>query len=419
MLLFAAVYITSCKEGDELGINVLPVTDSTSFKEGEAQLISSTIKGENASDAGIHNALLGSYKDPVFGQTKADFAIKYYPGTFAMPFDDSTRIDSAKLFLRYSQDTIGKYFGDKNSTISYSIHHLKTSLKANDEYSRDSLEYTPEAFAEGEFKPLENNDTLFVTTLNDAFVEKLSDTAQTDSYSNSANFSDAFPGLYIKLKDAADPGALTFFHPYHSDSKIRIYYRDLADKDTLNFSYTFNNGYCANLFTHDFTGKPVESHLNNDPAVKDSIVYIQGTGGTRGLLKFPSIKEWRNIDGKTVLINKAELVVEPAANQNKGVGLVKYPYELVLMRMNENGLKYPLEEYLTPNTYLGESVNAETGNYHFTITRYVQKLISGERPNNGLYLMVRNSSEDPGRILIKGSEHNDSPIKLKLHYSLL
>lgn len=423
---FAVLLIgfSACQEDTgDLGINVLPVTDSTTFNNtpvDSTTIRSYTVPGEEASKADVQTAMLGAYTDPVFGETKVDFALKFFPSSFSFPYDENTAIDSIKLFLTYSEDTIGKYFGVRSSKLSYTMHPLETNLRRGDLYDRSSLEYKEsEVVGQDEFAPLQANDTLYTKRLNNEFALALADTTISDSYSSSTNFNEQFRGVYLKLTDFESPGAIAYFDPYHNDSKIRVYYRDTEDEDTTHFDYNFQNAYEVNMFSHDRTGTPVAEQLNEEPLQEDSISYIQSMGGTRTLVRMPHIKEWRQIEGKTVIINKAELIVEPAINQQKGEGNITTPYELVVMRRNEDGIKYPLDEYLTQEIYLGETKDEDTNNYYFNITNYVQKIIKGELPNYGLYLMVRNKSEDAGRILINGGNHQDQALRLEINYGLI
>lgn len=414
--------VSACQEDDgNLGMNVLPVTDSTSFFETDTTTLRSfTIPGERATDAGLHNLMLGTYSDPVFGESKADFATKFYPSNFSFPYDEKSIIDSVKLQLRYSEDTIGKYFGRRSSEISYRIYQLKTQLEEEERYHPDSIDFGKNAIAQGTFSPLQLNDTLLTIELSRLFAENLSDTTKSSSYTSTSAFSEAFPGLYMKTEEVEDPGVLAYFDPYHKDSKITVYYQNTAESDTLEFDYPFKQAYCANLFSHDYNSTPVGNKLTEEPLQQDTITYIQGMGGTRGLIRLPYLNKWRNSFGdKTILINKAELIVKPTAEQQPGVGLVKKPYELILMRRNENGIKYPINEYLTPQAYLGETAREETGYYRFTITNYFQKLINNELPNNGMYLMVRNKNEDAGRMLINGGAHQQNAMEVVIRYGLL
>ena len=425
-LLFGiAGVILSCEEGNELGKNVLPASDSSFHRTMDTTTVyTSTLTGEDSVGKGSQQRMLfGSYNDEVFGEVQAETMTQFYPGSFSFPFDDNDKLDSVVLLLRYPKDTT-KFYGDYNAPINLKIYELNQSVKRNQAYNQEDVDYkSGNELYSGEYtSPSVGADTMLRVKLSGSegsFGKRLRDSTLSSAYDGYSEFNDEFPGLYLKnTKNNSDEGAITYFDQYHEDSKIRLYYYD-NDADTAKyFDYTFEKTYAANIFNLDNSGTPVAETIT-DNSKNDSIAYLQSMGGTRVKIEFPYLDNWEHGDDKRIAINKAFLRITPKENPIEGN--YDLPNQLEIFRINRDSIKYPLEEYLRSRSYqyLGEHYDSETGTYTFDITKHVQGIIDDGIKNRGLYLMVKNNNVTAARCRIFGGSHSTNPVKLEISYSLI
>jgi hypothetical protein len=71
------------------------------------------------------------------------------------------------------------------------------------------------------------------------------------------------------------------------------------------------------------------------------------------------------------------------------------------------------------DSYLGGSYNSTTQEYRFNIARYIQQVLTGEKNNNGLYLLAGNGSINANRVVLGGAGSSTLPMKLNITYTKL
>jgi hypothetical protein len=64
---------------------------------------------------------------------------------------------------------------------------------------------------------------------------------------------------------------------------------------------------------------------------------------------------------------------------------------------------------------IGGDYDASTQEYHFNITRYVEEVLIGKIPNNGLNLLVANGIYNPNRVVIGGGGASGNLYQMKLN----
>lgn len=117
------------------------------------------------------------------------------------------------------------------------------------------------------------------------------------------------------------------------------------------------------------------------------------------------------------MIHRAELVITNARPDEQ---FLIQPPGLTLQGIGKDGKVnfIPDDDYYTSSSYFGGVYDASRKEYRFRITRYVQNLIQGQGDlTNSLNLVVRGSGIRPNRLVVAGTDDNDSRLRLELSYS--
>src|SRR6185369_7945638 len=135
----SVVAFSSCKDPDELGLEVLPNSDQVFvISTDTTTLLTVTTREDSLSSKGVSLQLLGSYTDPVFGRSDAGFYSQIRLGlTPTLSHDTFALIpDSLILSLAYAG-----YYGDTNTTQTLHVYRMDDGIQADSGY------YTSKSFA--------------------------------------------------------------------------------------------------------------------------------------------------------------------------------------------------------------------------------------------------------------------------------
>lgn len=420
---------SSCNEYNDLGIEILPSTDLFNVKNTE---VKDSISAYANSESGIVTSeasynLLGSFNDPVFGSTNANFAaqfrLKSYPDYGTNPV-----VDSLFLFLYYT----GVY-GDTLTPLHISVYELESSLDPDQEYTQDvdlKSMASNQKIGELTFMPKIELDTIYGDTIYQTIQipidlslgQKLIDADSTDKVSNDV-FLQYFKGLYIECEPVSGgTGSLLTLNASanstinYSGSALGLYYNNdenMAEEepDTLfrAFVITENSARVSSI-THDYTGTAFMSDLDKDVKMENNI-YIQPTGGLKSQIWIGGLSGWR--DSLNVSINKAELVfqVDTIASD---IDNYQPPSNLILTFVDKDGEeRLPIDYYFSPSFYDG-NLDTTDYTYHFNITQHVQRVINVLDPeddnyvgNQGFYLTTGQRADDAKRVVLEGTKRNN------------
>jgi hypothetical protein len=165
-------------------------------------------------------------------------------------------------------------------------------------------------------------------------------------------------------------------------------------------------------YYHDYSLAKFFTNMNQDQ-VQDSLVYLQPTGGTKVFIKIPTLSAWK--DSVNYSINKATLTVhvDTLISDFKRYEL---PPQIYLKIINDNGdEEFPKDGELSL-TYYGGIYNSVNGTYSFNITQHLQQIITGEKRNNGFYLVHPERNSSPKRVVLKGG-NSSRPMSFNVSYT--
>ncbi|MFD1258031.1 DUF4270 family protein [Mucilaginibacter terrae] len=470
-LLISLFILGSCKNQNDIG---LPV--GANQLNGTLLVYDDIVVKTDTDNAplsvGIAKTPLSAFKDPLLGETEASIATMLnLPNGIAYTVPSGTiTTDSVVMELRYAAG----FYGDSlNSRYKVNVYQLNAKLNNNQAYysnnqSKLKQPATPlnDASKNAVFNARPNTviktlsfvtggkDTLRTVAphvrvaLNKTFVPNLLFSTPAAITSNSA-FQTAINGFYLALQrnQTAETGGTLMFNL--DSSRVNVYYR--ADNggviDTGVVTLTFG--------TH--IGEVKQRYINQSntiypTAVKDAInpatgsnnlVYLQGLAGLRAKVSFPNLKTlFGTADLNTIAINRAELVVTAQAGTNLPPFV---PQQLLtLYRLNiakqkvrvpdanadisGSGSLTPLDaRYFGANVFGGNYL-ADTREYHFVITGYLQDLLKERLIDYGTYIApidvtnrasvglvdIASTIQTAGRVILVGSDKS-SPQRIKLN----
>lgn len=441
VFVITAFIFTHCSNKyDDLGMELLPSTDLISVKNS---ILKDDISAFTMQEASIRTdaaakSLLGSFNDPVFGNTTIDFATQFrlvsYPD-----YGDNPEVDSVFLYLYYR-----KFYGDTLTTQHIKVYEMEERLLVDQTVDSTGVNSSYEYYQDVDLKGMASDQLLgeldFVpkitldSTETDTFyqvlkvpldfslAEKLMNADSTQLVSNDA-FLDYFKGLYIESgRLTGAEGAILTLEASSGDSfqgsALVVYYnndenRAAEEPDTLSMPYIITE-YSArvNHIEHDYSGTPFFENMGSE-TTEDSLVYIQATGGLESKIDIDNLTQWK--DSSNTAINKAELIfqIDTAASD-----LENYPApsQLLFTFIDDDGKEYLPKDYSFSPAFYGGALNDEDYTYRFNITQHLQQIIDGELENNGFKLTTANKNNEANRVIIKGST-SGTGIKLIITYS--
>ena len=421
LIFFLAFILGSCyKPAGQIGDEIQP--DQSKLKvyySDTATVYAYSVPDDTVRSDELTKNQLGSFNDPVFGNTNASIYTQLALSSLEQDFGSNPVMDSIFLYLYYD----GSY-GDTTTQLNLHVYEMTESIYLDSiYYSNINKTYDPTDYANYSFVPFPHDsivvdgDTLppmlqVNLSANPALANKLLDASADDLASNEA-FQEYFKGLYINCDQVSSNGSILSFNLVTTYSRVIIHYHN----DSLaNLYYNFLiSASCArvNKYQHDFTTGSQEFKqqvVNGDTALGKQQFYVQGLAGVKSVIKFPFIQNWNELGN--VAVNEAKLFLTGSENPPYNGA----PEQLILVKINEDGSYTLLDDYLVYGNYYGGTYKPSVNQYQFRITQYIQDRISNpDEPDYGLYLFVYGASINPQRFIFNGVQPvSDTVSKLRL-----
>lgn len=409
--LFLILFSLSCEnESNIIGYDILPNKDKIVIQSVDTILIAAyTFIGDSAITSNHNISLWGSYVDPVFGNSKAEF-LTQVGSSNSFSGLGITHCDSIVLYLNYNY-VYGSSFREQEIHVYELIKDIYIDSIYYSTFNIDGY-YNLTALADFSFSPEQNplSDTLtnIISIPLPALTEKFC-SADSASFSNE-NFKTFFKGFYITTNQVPDGGVIVYFDLLSSDSKLTLYYNDSLKQD---FVIDLD---CAriNLFNHNYTSATFNSQLN-DTTFGDSVIYVQAMGGVKAKIKFPFLYNWRIL--RPIAINRAELLIK-AEEAEITLNDYESPSRFFLYYVDENENKSYLSDFYIDPEYFGGHYKEENKTISFNITNHIQKYINdinGENNISEFFLVAGNNINSANRVVLKSGKHSDR-MKLIITY---
>lgn len=430
--------ISSCDESSIVGLDVQPANDLLHVKYTDTvSLITQTVKEDSlkTDESIIINqlGLLGKYIDPTFGTSSSSIytSIKLSTTISATSFGTNPIIDSVVLALVYDTAYYGKR---ERKTQTVEVFQLTETMPIDNQYfSNHTLSKSGYAIATQNFIP-KPKDSVTVygkkekpqlrIRLDNNFGQTILNNQSSGNLASNTALQDFVKGFYMttensSLSNAGDGNILTF-KMADVQTKLTIYYRNNA-ADSLKYDFGFSGVSRFLHFKHDYSGANVDANLLSQitsPAFnQNGSVYIQSMAGVKVKMQMPYLKNLN--DSGVVAINRAELVIKADQNLSYQLDTFAAPKALVLFGINDDGTVYSLPDAFEGGAYYGGTYSSDTKEYRFNIARYVQQILSGEKNNNGIYILASSGVIYANRVVLGGGAVGTNQMKLNITYTKL
>ena len=426
------VLIGACKKPDEdLGLDLLP-GDPLGTVIDTVQLHAFTFADTAIRTSGLSRHLVGSYLDPNFGLVKAGLVtqIRLSANSIGAGADNSGLVaDSLVLSLAYDGANYG--YGNLNPQV-FQVFELNESLSLDSSYHTDR---SPAVFPEDLVanrggrvtpqpvsKPYISGDSLapqLRIKLSGLLADRFIDAFGTSDFTDNEAFAQFFKGLYVTVDNGAQlpfEAGLLYFNLIAADSKVTLYYRDVNVDPALTLELPFLiNTNCVRytVVEHDFSlstdgALPVALA---DTIAPTAVTFIQTLGGTRTAVRFPNLMDLAGMDQ---VLAKAELIMPVKGSY--------YPYyappaQLFIFRKDSLGVETYLPDQFGGLGLIDGNYRPSENEFRFNITRYVQRVLEGSIPNNGIEVLAGSTGVTANRVVLNGPAAAQDPMLLRLTFT--
>ncbi|MBK9291616.1 MAG: DUF4270 domain-containing protein [Bacteroidetes bacterium] len=433
MLLCLATLFSCTKRPGEIGADLIPDDGliSPMFTDTISVVAYSIIEDSLRTDE-PETALLGSIFDPVFGTSTAGFFTQISLSTASHNFGTNPQLDSLVLQLAYSG-----FYGDTTTMQQVRVYEVMEKLHYDSAYySNQVKEYNSFDFANFSFTPRPKSrvvwqgDTLApivrirLSDVSPALGNKLL-TAGENNLSSVTRFQNFFKGLYVTAEPLNSGGAILGFDLPSNLSRLTIYYRN-DEQDSLRYEFLITSDEARyNVFNHyNYANASPEFRqqvIEGDTMLGRQTLYVQGMGGVKTKLRFPTLAHLKKSPDQKIVINEARLLLN---GKELDTTIFFAPANFALVQANGDGSYSILKDQLEGNNYFGGTHNKKANTVQFRLTRYVQdKVLRGaNKTDHGLFLFSIGASSRPHRWVINGTHPATDtlqPLKLLLHYSIV
>jgi hypothetical protein len=401
------VFCSCQKPESTIGNELLPQSDGFNIYQVDTFQIKATqIRERHIPTDELSLSLVGYLEDQDCGSTQAIVNTQFRLSALSPEFPTNAIIDSVVLSLAYQSD----YYGYPNSQ-RFIVQELKDPLYKDSIYFSDTswpvysdnlvadenvnLSIAPEQYV------VIGGDTSVPQIripLDNEFGEHLIHPNNLDVLNTQANFQEYFYGLSIRSLARND--AIIRYDLVDPGTKLSVYYRDLDLGDTLSYDFVITSD-CARYteFKHNYSSSALNFTTNGDSADAGEFLIIQGGGGLKGMISFPTILNLNKNDKR--VIAKAELILPFEEDKNA------IPFDYLYLRYldDEDELHVLPDETVQA---IGGNLTLSPSQYSFNITRYLQKLLNNEIENQGIQVIGGTTGVSVKKSKLHGPEYSYS-----------
>jgi hypothetical protein len=439
LLIFAA---TSCNEYDTIGLDLVEQPLSVSSTD-TISLVAYTMAETPLITSMNSFLLLGFNHDPVFGKTRADIYVEalpeFLPPQFVKINPDSLVIDSVVISLAY----IG-YAGNPNVPQRLRVFELGEIIPRDTVYSDRTLNLRREITVNNPVQTFKPNPRDSVILGSDtvpnhpahlrinldrefgrSFILTMDSLRNANTGTTADQFREHLKGFHITVDETTLPeGAILYFNINSRYTAFQIFYRKLGSETQNRSDIAFNNptGRRYNRFENfgaEFASNVLTAQLQGDTLKGDSLLFLQSMSNYRIKLQLPHVSRLFDDRSGNIAVNSAKLIIP--VDDALVVDSVTLARQLVVLREDPNkpGNLIFIEDQLIDLSipgYFGGVYSKKDNAYVFNITRHLQNILDKPELNTPLYIRVSGSSQNAGRVVLKGPGRSN-PMKLEIRYS--
>jgi hypothetical protein len=418
---FLLMLLVGCTEPEELGDELpSPKTELTATFTDTITVQASTVLTDSVPSATTGYLLLGRYHDAQLGTIMARGYLQVGL-TEAFTPDPALRYDSLVLVL--SADSYR--YGDTTRTQQLEVHRLTQAFQAGKTYfANDELPYETATVARRSFRARGKLGKLRVP-LSAALGQELWRAGQSGQLTTVDQVQARLPGLVL-TPGATDDAALVRWRAAADTTMLYLYYHNpAAPSEALAFPISVGGD-----FTHFFqlsadragTGLAAltSSRHGVSSAATQEQVFIQAGLGLKTKLEFPYLSQLKELGG-TIVINSAQLTIETVSKaENRFWPPPATLYARLTDRANHNGAFFlDSNDALVSMAYqraLSSRTGLEQGSYSLGLTTYVQSVLRGTLPNQGI-LLGPETAATTERTVLGSAKNTAHPLRLRVYFT--
>jgi hypothetical protein len=433
LLTFISLISISCKKEGDFNISGKPQDSGIGiqFTDTCTLLNNTFLINDSLVSTGPPYLSFGGYNDASFtGKTLVETycTLSLYTGNVDY---SGTVVDSANLYMYYART-----YGDTLSAQDFEVHQITTQLDNSIPYQTTSNFVTYNPAVAGEVsgvvaRPYNfgNHSTIRIPLTN-AFASTL--LLQADDRGNT-DFQSNFYGVMIKPKSASTGSVIVSDYSASGATRTRltVYFKRSGKADSTVFMLSGGNPAFNRMIT-DRSGTPIASLTRNGDSINESITnnkcFIQAGTGVVTKVRIPYLKNLATVDGESVIINKATLIVPidessniPTFRQVSAIGLLelnkdntyKYRANGSLAFVQNNG--FP--QTGTTNAVTSGSTLVTDVSYSFDITSYVQSVLTGNVVTDGFIIVPLSNKSFSNRAVLNSSNASAKRMRLEIYYT--
>ncbi len=425
-----AMLAMGCTNDSEMGADLVPSTDKPGIMVLDTITVKTYMMHGDTIDSGMQNALLvGKLEDDVFGKNSASFAAQFSNTSYGK-FPDGAICDSVVLTLGFSGK---KYYGDSTKVTSLDVYKINTPIYADTIYKWDFDLSTivSDKIGQSQFVPSEC-DTAIYFNLDPAYGQEIIEAVQNET------FEDEIYGIAIKPSDDNQGNCIIKTYYNSDETQYVVYYHVEGDEESTGVIFSISQYYDArfNMFDNDFSNSAFGTILDNE-SDDTELLYLQCMGGTKIRIDIPYIESLNKIDGKYIMISRAQLICplgdttmsgidyDPIPNivcqgEFKSSGLTKYFNEFIYTTSSSYYDSDGNLAYYTSSTLKYMYYDATNHQYTINLTARVEDMLetyaNGKIPDYDIFIYPDGRVADFRRSILNSPTNSSNPMKLVLEY---
>lgn len=430
--IIGVLFTSACKKPDaDLGLELLP-GDELGVATDTAAMHAFSFQEDSLRTSGLSRNLLGSYLDPQFGTVRTGIVTQLLLSSSNVGAgQDTSGLQADSLVLSLVFDLSSYAYGGLGAQ-KFEVFEVSEALSVDTLfYSTDVPEIVDDDLVASHSgiiapKPLTSvvieGDTMapqLRIRLDHSLAERFMNAFGSPDMVNDASFLQFFKGIYITVNNGQQipfQDGILYFDLVHPDSRATLFYHDQLDTVPIlrQFALPITSNsvrYSVVEHDHDQAIDPTIIQAMSDTNPTANSLFVQSLGGSRTALRLPDIMEY---SGEGRILARAELIAPVQGTFNP---YLPPPNQIFLFRLDSVGEEVFLPDQLSGVGTIDGNYRSQSREYRFNITRYVQGVLNGQIPNNGLEMVAGSSGISANRVVLAGPGTGNDRMRLLLTFT--
>ncbi|HCT29571.1 MAG TPA: hypothetical protein DIW31_02290 [Bacteroidales bacterium] len=437
-VLVLLISFNSCyNEPNTIGGDMIPGEDKTAiFITDTFKVAAYTIKTDSISTSAYGSAVLGCDNSDIFGKVKSDFMTEF---ALSSTKDTFQKLPDRPIDSVFLEMNLARTWGQKNHAINvriyrvnYDIYNSTTKIQyINGLKDITSDKYLPDEVGESFVYSGEDSVRIRLKSTFVDFLKGLPDSA----FISHTVLQRYFKGLYITSDDYnGNDGVLYFFGNKSDNIRLVLHHKRQTIRNGVQIEVdtVFNLLSVVsprfNHYTHDYSSARADLKINhfydtttNAVNVEDTVFYVDGLGGVRGMIKLKSAEQWRKL--MPIAIHRAQLLFDVQPHSDYSPDSIINPVSYYYKRIQDNDNTMATDDLSKLLDYNISNTNKVSYNkakkyYSVDVKLHLQNIIKGKVKEDYFFLEPTDFKSNYRQGIFR-TGNNSKPIKLIITYSKL